>query len=131
MAGILHLVSTPIGNLDDITLRALRVLREATLVAAEDTRRTAGLLAHFDIATPLVSVHEHNEQARVADLVERLRRGDRVALVSDAGTPLLSDPGAALVRAALEAEAADALSPYGAKAEMLRALAGFIGNRSN
>jgi len=103
MAGTLHLVATPIGNLDDITLRALAVLREADLVAAEDTRRTAGLMAHFGIPTPLVSLHEHNEQARIADLVDRVRRGARVALVSDAGTPLLSDPGAALVRAALDA----------------------------
>ena len=103
MPGILQLVATPIGNLDDITLRALRVLREASVIAAEDTRRTAGLLAHFAIPTPLLSLHEHNEQARTAEVLDRIRRGERVAVVSDAGTPLLSDPGAHLVRATLDA----------------------------
>jgi len=103
MAGILHLVATPIGNLEDITLRALRVLREVSLVAAEDTRRTAGLLAHFSIRTAVESLHEHNEEARVPELLGRLTRGESIALVSDAGTPLLSDPGARLVRAALAA----------------------------
>jgi 16S rRNA (cytidine1402-2'-O)-methyltransferase len=103
MPGTLHLVATPIGNLEDITLRAIRVLREASLVAAEDTRRTAGLLAHLSIHTPLESLHEHNEDARIPELLERLARGESVALVSDAGTPLLSDPGARLVRAAIDA----------------------------
>ncbi len=100
MPGTLYLVATPIGNLEDISARALRVLREAAVVAAEDTRRTAGLLRHFGIATPLTSLHEHNEHRKAEALLARLGRGESVALVSDAGTPLVSDPGAALVRAA-------------------------------
>lgn len=100
MPGTLFLVATPIGNLEDVTARALRVLREADVVAAEDTRRTARLLNHFGITTPLTSLHEHNEHRKQTALVERLLRGDTIALVSDAGTPLVSDPGAALVRAA-------------------------------
>jgi 16S rRNA (cytidine1402-2'-O)-methyltransferase len=103
MSGTLYLVATPIGNLEDVTLRALRVLREADVVAAEDTRRTAGLLAHFEIRTPLESLHEHNEASRLPSLLGRLESGQRIALVSDAGTPLVSDPGAALVRAAIDA----------------------------
>jgi 16S rRNA (cytidine1402-2'-O)-methyltransferase len=103
MAGILHLVATPIGNLEDITLRALRVLRAVSLVAAEDTRRTAGLLAHFSIRTTVESLHEHNEEARIPEFLDRLARGESIALVSDAGTPLVSDPGGRLVRAALAA----------------------------
>ncbi len=98
----LYIVSTPIGNLEDITLRALRVLREVTLIAAEDTRRTQKLLNHYDIHTPLISYHEHNQRRRERRLLEALAQGD-VALVSDAGTPLINDPGAALVRAALDA----------------------------
>jgi 16S rRNA (cytidine1402-2'-O)-methyltransferase len=101
--GILHLVSTPIGNLEDITLRAVRVLREADLIACEDTRQTRKLLDHFGIAKPMVSYHEHNETARARELVERLTAGEEVALVSDAGTPLLSDPGYRLVQAAIAA----------------------------
>jgi 16S rRNA (cytidine1402-2'-O)-methyltransferase len=100
--GTLFLVATPIGNLEDITLRALRVLREVSLIAAEDTRHTRKLLTHFEIATPMTSYHEHSGPARTDALVTALATGD-VALVSDAGTPLLSDPGQALVRAALEA----------------------------
>ncbi len=96
--GVLYLVSTPIGNREDITLRALRVLREVALVAAEDTRHTRTLLQHYDIATPTVSYNEHNHTARLPDLLATLATGD-VALVSDAGTPLLADPGAALVQA--------------------------------
>lgn len=99
--GTLFVVATPLGHLEDVTLRALRVLREAALIAAEDTRRTGGLLAHFEIRTPVESLHEHNEEARVPELLDRLARGESIALVSDAGTPLLSDPGARLVRAAL------------------------------
>ena len=100
--GRLYVVATPIGNLEDITLRALRVLREVRVIAAEDTRRTAKLLAHAGIETPMVSVHAHNEVARLPGLLDRLRQGESVALVTDAGTPLLSDPGDHVIRAALE-----------------------------
>ena len=101
MPGTLYLVATPIGNLEDITLRALRILREASLVAAEDTRRTHGLLQHYQISRPLLSLHDHNERQRTPALLARLRAGESVALVSDAGTPLISDPGLHLVREAL------------------------------
>jgi 16S rRNA (cytidine1402-2'-O)-methyltransferase len=103
MPGTLFVVATPIGNLEDISLRALRVLREASVVAAEDTRRTAKLLQHFEIDTPQLSLHEHNERWRLKPMLERLSRGELVALVTDAGTPLVSDPGAELVRAVLAA----------------------------
>ena len=99
----LYLVSTPIGNLEDITLRALRILRQADLIAAEDTRQSRKLLNHFDIAKPLVSYHEHNKQRAEGQLLAALREGALVALISDAGTPGISDPGADLVRAALDA----------------------------
>ncbi|HET8654342.1 MAG TPA: 16S rRNA (cytidine(1402)-2'-O)-methyltransferase [Longimicrobiaceae bacterium] len=99
----LYLVSTPIGNLGDITYRAVDVLRSADVILAEDTRRTAVLLRHYGIESRLVSAHEHNEAARARLLVEMLGEGKSVALVSDAGTPLLSDPGARLVSAAVEA----------------------------
>jgi 16S rRNA (cytidine1402-2'-O)-methyltransferase len=102
-AGILFLVATPIGNLEDISLRAIRVLREADLIAAEDTRHTAKLLHHYDIRRPTASLHEHNEQEKVPVLVDRLRGGARIALVTDAGTPAVSDPGYRLVRAAIDA----------------------------
>ena len=102
-AGILFVVATPIGNLEDISLRAVRVLREADLIAAEDTRHTAKLLHHYDIRRPTASLHEHNEQEKVPALVERLRGGARIALVTDAGTPAVSDPGYRLVRAAIDA----------------------------
>jgi 16S rRNA (cytidine1402-2'-O)-methyltransferase len=102
-AGILFLVATPIGNLEDITLRAIRVLREADLIAAEDTRHTAKLLHHYDIRRPTASLHEHNEQEKIPALIERLRGGARIAVVTDAGTPAVSDPGYRLVRAAIEA----------------------------
>ena len=103
MAGRLYIVSTPIGNLDDVTLRALRVLREVNLIAAEDTRRTAKLLQHYRISTRTTSLHEHNERQKVPGLLSRLRGGDAVALVSDAGTPTISDPGSRLVNAAHDA----------------------------
>jgi 16S rRNA (cytidine1402-2'-O)-methyltransferase len=103
MPGTLFVVATPIGNLEDITVRALRVLREATVIAAEDTRRTAHLLVRHAITTPTTSLHEHNESAKSALLVARLQRGDHVALVSDAGTPTVSDPGGRLIRAAIDA----------------------------
>ena len=100
--GTLFVVATPIGNLEDITLRALRVLKEVDVVAAEDTRRTSRLLTHYGISTKLISVHEHNERARVPKLVQSLMDGRSVALVTDAGTPGASDPGMPLVRAARE-----------------------------
>jgi 16S rRNA (cytidine1402-2'-O)-methyltransferase len=104
LTAVLYLVATPIGNLEDITLRALRVLRdEAALIACEDTRQTQKLLDRFGIRKPVVSYHEHNENARSAELVERLAAGENVALVSDAGTPLVSDPGYRLVTAAIAA----------------------------
>jgi 16S rRNA (cytidine1402-2'-O)-methyltransferase len=103
MPGTLFVVATPIGNLEDITARALRVLREVALIAAEDTRRTAHLLARYAISTPTTSLHEHNEASKSGALLARLSRGDSVALVSDAGTPTVSDPGARLVRSALDA----------------------------
>ena len=99
----LYLVATPIGNLEDITLRALRVLKGVDRIACEDTRLTQKLLNHFDIATPTVSYHQHNEQSRTVELVALLQQGGRVAVVSDAGTPAFSDPGLDLVRAAVAA----------------------------
>jgi 16S rRNA (cytidine1402-2'-O)-methyltransferase len=102
MPGTLHVVATPIGNLEDITFRAVRVLRDVTVIAAEDTRRTAKLLARYDIHTPTISYHEHNWRARTPQLLRRLRDGTDVALVSDAGTPAISDPGAELVRACVD-----------------------------
>jgi 16S rRNA (cytidine1402-2'-O)-methyltransferase len=101
-AGCLYLVATPIGNLEDITLRALRVLKEASVVACEDTRRTQKLLQHYGIATRMVSYHEHNEHSRTPELVAALGQGAQVALVSDAGMPLVSDPGHRLVTACIE-----------------------------
>jgi 16S rRNA (cytidine1402-2'-O)-methyltransferase len=103
MPGILYVVATPIGNLEDVSFRALRVLREVELIAAEDTRRTARLLQHYSIPTPTASLHEHNERGRLPGLIQRLTEGQRIALVSDAGTPVISDPGALLVAAAHEA----------------------------
>jgi 16S rRNA (cytidine1402-2'-O)-methyltransferase len=102
MAGTLFVVATPIGNLEDITARALRVLREVAVIAAEDTRRTAHLLARYGITTRTTSLHEHNEQNKSVALVGRLVRGESVALVSDAGTPTVSDPGHRLVRQATD-----------------------------
>jgi 16S rRNA (cytidine1402-2'-O)-methyltransferase len=99
----LAICATPIGNLDDVTLRVLAELREADVVLAEDTRHTRGLLERHDIRARLLSYHEHNEASRVAELIPRLQAGERVALVSDAGMPGVSDPGARLVRAALDA----------------------------
>jgi 16S rRNA (cytidine1402-2'-O)-methyltransferase len=97
--GVLYVVATPIGNLDDITLRAIKILKQVQLVAAEDTRRSGILLRHFGIETSILSVHAHNERARVERIVARLAKGESVALVTDAGTPGISDPGAALVAA--------------------------------
>ncbi len=104
MPGTLYIVATPIGNLEDITLRALRLLKEADLVAAEDTRHTRMLLSHFDIGTPLVAYHQHSEAGRTENLVRQMAEDGRtIALVTDAGTPGVSDPGVELVRAALAA----------------------------
>ena len=103
MPGTLFVVATPIGNLEDITTRALRVLREVALIAAEDTRRTAHLLSRYAIATRTTSFHQHNEARKVAALVQRIQRGDSIALVSDAGTPTISDPGQRLIREAIDA----------------------------
>ena len=102
-AGTLYLVATPIGNLEDITLRALRVLRECDVVAAEDTRRTGQLLKHFNIVQPLLSYFQFNEARRSEEIIERLRRGDKIALVTDAGSPGISDPGERVVQAAIAA----------------------------
>jgi 16S rRNA (cytidine1402-2'-O)-methyltransferase len=101
--GTLFLVSTPIGNLGDITYRAVETLRSVAVIVAEDTRHSRALLDRYDIGTPLESHHEHNEARSTPKIVERLRGGESVALISDAGTPLLSDPGARLVRAAIDA----------------------------
>src|SRR6266705_665251 len=103
MSGLLYVVATPIGNLEDITYRAVRVLGQADLIACEDTRQTRKLLDHYGIQKPAVSYHEHNEAERTEDLVARLEAGAVIALVSDAGTPLVSDPGYRLVRAAIDA----------------------------
>jgi 16S rRNA (cytidine1402-2'-O)-methyltransferase len=102
MSGTLFVVATPIGNLEDITLRALRVLRETDVIAAEDTRRTAKLLAHYAISTPTLSFHQHNTRTRLPQIVSRLKADGRVALVTDAGTPGISDPGVELVRACID-----------------------------
>jgi 16S rRNA (cytidine1402-2'-O)-methyltransferase len=103
LAGILYLVATPIGNLEDITLRALRILREeVAMIACEDTRQTRKLLQHFAIRKPLMAYHEHNEAGRSVEIVDMLERGDSVALVTDAGTPLISDPGYRVVAAAVQ-----------------------------
>jgi len=103
-AGVLYVVATPIGNLQDISVRALEVLRSVTLIAAEDTRHSKKLLGHYGIGTPLLAVHEHNEREVTDKLLRRLSGGNDIALVADAGTPLISDPGFYLVRAARQAK---------------------------
>ena len=104
MSGILYVVPTPVGNLDDMTFRAINVLREADLILAEDTRTTGKLTAHFDIATPKQAFHMHNEHKVVERYVKGLQQGQTIALVSDAGTPGISDPGFLLIRAAVHAD---------------------------
>lgn len=122
MSGTLFVVATPIGNLEDITLRAIRVLREAHVIAAEDTRRTAKLLNHYAIQTPTLSFHRHNARSRMSSLLARLHAGDSVALVTDAGTPGISDPGVDLVQAAL-AEGFEVEPIPGANASLSAAVA--------
>ncbi len=125
----LYLVATPIGNLEDITLRALRVLQSADLIACEDTRQTQKLLNHFSIKTPTVSYHLHNEGPRAEELSARLKQGARIALVSDAGTPGVSDPGVELVSAAIAAGAAVFPIP-GANAAICALIASGLGTDS-
>lgn len=102
--GILYLIPTPIGNLEDMTYRAVRMLKEVSVIAAEDTRHTMKLLSHFDIHTPLISYHEHSKQSRIELIIDKLQRGEDVGLVSDAGMPAISDPGYEVVKAALKEE---------------------------
>ncbi|MGY0694510.1 16S rRNA (cytidine(1402)-2'-O)-methyltransferase [Virgibacillus sp. FSP13] len=104
LGGTVYVVPTPIGNLEDITYRALNVLRTVAIIAAEDTRNTKKLLNHFDISTPLISYHEHNKETREVALIERLEKGESIAVVSDAGMPGVSDPGYEIVRAAIDKE---------------------------
>ena len=101
MSGKLYIVATPIGNLEDITLRALRILKEVNLIAAEDTRQTLKLLNHFEIVKPLISYHRHNEEIKSDILIEKLKNGEKIALVSDAGTPGICDPGEEVIKKAI------------------------------
>ena len=126
--GILFVVATPIGNLEDITLRALRVLKEVDLIAAEDTRHTRKLLSHYGISTPLISYHAHNQASRGPELIRRLGDGDNVALVSDAGTPGFSDPGADLVARAWDAGLKVEALPGPAAGLAALSLSGFKGD---
>ncbi len=102
-SGTLYIVGTPIGNLEDITFRAIKTLQKVDLIAAEDTRHTGKLLQHFQIETPQLSYHQHNEQSRIPELIEKLSQGKNIALVTDAGMPGISDPGYELVKACVEA----------------------------
>jgi 16S rRNA (cytidine1402-2'-O)-methyltransferase len=125
---MLYIVATPIGNLEDITLRALRVLKEVDLIAAEDTRRTRKLLSHYGITTAMVSYHAHNQGSRGPELIERLKGGQSVALVSDAGTPGFSDPGAELVARAWDAGVQVEAVPGAAAAVAALSVSGFKGD---
>ena len=107
MAGKLYLCATPIGNLDDITLRVLNTLKEVDLIAAEDTRHSIKLLNHFDIKTPMTSYHEYNKVEKARYLVDKLKEGINIALITDAGTPGISDPGEELVKQCYESDRAD------------------------
>lgn len=102
MSGMLYIVATPIGNLEDITLRAIRILKEVDIIAAEDTRQTLKLLNHLEITKPLISYHRHNEEIKVDGLINKLIEGKNIALVSDAGTPVISDPGEVIIKEALK-----------------------------
>ena len=128
-SGILYLVGTPIGNLGDITLRALETLKTVSLVAAEDTRRTSQLFQKFDIHTPLTSLHEHNEGQKAQQLIERIKSGQSVALVTDAGMPVVSDPGAYLAQLAWEAGVPVTTIPGPNAAVAALALSGFRGEK--
>jgi 16S rRNA (cytidine1402-2'-O)-methyltransferase len=125
----LAVCATPIGNLDDVTLRVLAELREADVVLAEDTRHTRGLLERHGVQARLLSYHEHNEAARVAELVPRLLRGERIALVSDAGLPGISDPGARIVRAALDAGVVVSVLPGPSAVETALVVSGLVSER--
>jgi 16S rRNA (cytidine1402-2'-O)-methyltransferase len=125
----LAVCATPIGNLEDVTLRVLTELRDAQVVLAEDTRHTRGLLERHGISARLLSLHEHNEAARVGELLPRLEAGERVALVSDAGMPAISDPGALLVRAALEAGIEVTVLPGPSAVETALVASGLAGSR--
>ena len=127
--GILYVVATPIGNPDDISARAIRTLGEVDAIACEDTRRTGLLLAHHEIRTPTLSYYEHNEERRTPELIERLAAGEKIALVTDAGTPAISDPGFRLVRAALEAGVRVIAVPGACAAIAALSVAGLATNR--
>src|SRR3972149_469025 len=127
--GKLFVVATPIGNLEDFTFRAKRVLEESDIIACEDTRHARVLLAHYGITTPVLSYHEHNEQERAAELVRRLISGEDVALISDAGTPALSDPGFPLIRGAIRAGIAVVAVPGPSAALAALAVAGVRAGR--
>jgi len=126
--GVLYLVATPIGNLEDITLRALRILKEVDLIAAEDTRHTKKLLNHYGITTPLISYRSHNQGSRGPELIRRLQTGQNLALVTDAGTPGISDPGADLVNRAWEAGIKVETVPGPAAGVAALSLSGFKGD---
>jgi len=128
LSGKIYIVATPIGNLEDITLRALRVLKEVDLIAAEDTRHTKKLLSHYGINTPLISYHAHNQESRGPELIKRLQDGQNIALVSDAGTPGFSDPGADLVARAWEAGVKVETVPGPAAGVAALSLSGFKGD---
>src|SRR5690625_2004535 len=123
--GIVYVVPTPIGNLEDITYRALTILETVSVIAAEDTRNTRRLLSHFEIRTPLISYHEHSKDAREQQLLGRLTQGESIAMVSDAGMPAISDPGYEFIQAAIEADQSVVVLP-GANA----ALCALVGSRS-
>src|SRR6202162_2981433 len=128
-AGVLYVVATPIGNPGDITIRSLEVLPKVDLIACEDTRRTGAMLAAHQIKKPLISHFEHNEERRVPELIERMTRGERIALVTDAGTPAISDPGYRLVRAAHEAGIRVTAVPGASAAIAALSISGIATNR--